>query len=50
MRTLFYDFQPDYLAAASTASFALLVVAGLGSIVPARRASRIDPLTALQQE
>ena len=50
MRTLFYDFEPDYLAAIGVASLALLAVAVLASSVPARRASRIDPMAALQQE
>jgi putative ABC transport system permease protein len=50
MRTLFYDFQPDYLAAIALASLVLLVVAGTASLVPARRASRINPMTALQRE
>jgi predicted permease len=50
MRTLFYDFGPDYFSAIATASLALLAVAAFASIVPARRASRIDPMKALQQD
>jgi predicted permease len=50
MRTLFYDFQPDYISAIAVASLTLLAVASFASIVPARRASRIDPMIALQQE
>jgi putative ABC transport system permease protein len=50
MRTLFYGFQPDYLSATAAAAAALLAVAAFASIVPARRASRIDPMVALQQE
>jgi putative ABC transport system permease protein len=50
MRTLFYDFPPDYMSAAAVASLALIAVAALACFVPARRASRIDPVIALQQE
>jgi len=50
MSTLFYDSHPDHIDAIAGASIALLVVAALGSIVPAYRASRIDPVIALQQE
>ena len=41
---------PDYMAAAAVASIALLGVAALACFVPARRASRIDPVIALQRE
>jgi predicted permease len=50
MTTLFYGFQPDYLAAVTFASLSLFGVAALACYVPARRASRIDPVTALQHE
>jgi predicted permease len=48
--TLFYGFRPDYLTAMAAASVLLLGVAVLACLVPARRASRIDPMTALQHE
>jgi ABC-type lipoprotein release transport system permease subunit len=48
--TLFYGFRPDYLTAMAAASGLLLGVAVLACLVPARRASRIDPMIALQHE
>jgi putative ABC transport system permease protein len=50
MATLFYDIRPDYIPAVVVASTVLLTVATLACLVPARRASRIDPMTALQYE
>ena len=50
MSTLFYDFRPDYVSAVAVASLVLLTVAVFACFVPARRASRIDPLIALQYE
>jgi ABC-type antimicrobial peptide transport system permease subunit len=50
MTTLFFGFQPDYVPAAVAVSLILLVMAALACFVPARRASRIDPMTALQYE
>jgi predicted permease len=50
MTTLFYGVRPDYIGVLAGVSFMLLAVAALASIVPARRASRIDPVIALQQE
>ncbi|HET9267911.1 MAG TPA: ABC transporter permease [Vicinamibacterales bacterium] len=50
METLFYDFQPDYVTAIGLASLVFVAVAVLASVIPARRASRIDPLIVLQQE
>jgi putative ABC transport system permease protein len=50
MTTLFYGFRPDYVPAVTVVSILLLTVAALASLVPARRASRIDPMVALQHE
>jgi putative ABC transport system permease protein len=50
MTTLVYGFQPDYAAAVAVVSITLLVVAALACFVPARRASRLDPVVALQHE
>jgi ABC-type antimicrobial peptide transport system permease subunit len=50
MTSLLYGFQPDYLPAASMVSLILLAVAAVACFVPARRASRIDPIVALRNE
>jgi ABC-type antimicrobial peptide transport system permease subunit len=49
MTTLFYGFRPDYIPAVAV-SLILLAVAALACFVPARRASRIDPVAALLHE
>ena len=48
MTSLLYGFRPDYLPTATVASLILLTVAALACLVPARRASRIDPMVALR--
>jgi len=50
MTSLLYGFRPDYLPIATIASLILLTVAVLASLVPARRASRVDPMIALRSE
>jgi len=50
MTTLFYGFRPGYIPAVAVVSLILLAVAALACFVPARRASRIDPVIALQHE
>jgi ABC-type antimicrobial peptide transport system permease subunit len=50
MQALFYGVPPGYLTAATGASLALLAVAAVACVVPARRATRIAPVVALQQE
>ncbi len=50
MRALFYGFEPGYGLAIAVVSVLLLAVAALACLVPARRASRIDPMVALQHE
>ena len=48
--TLLYGFRPDYIPTAVVVSFILIGVAALACFVPARRASRIDPMIALRQQ
>jgi putative ABC transport system permease protein len=48
--TLFYGFRPDFVAAVVVAAAVLLAVAALACLLPARRASRINPVVALQHE
>ena len=48
--TLFYGFQPDFVVAVVVAAAVLLAVAAMACLVPARRASRVDPVIALQHE
>src|SRR5215510_463768 len=50
MTTLFYGFVPDYIPAVAAVSVILVSVAAIACLVPARRASRIDPLVALRHE
>jgi predicted permease len=50
MGALLYGFRPDYVATAAVVSLVLLAVALTASFVPARRASRVDPVIALRTE
>ena len=50
LTTLLYGFRPDYLTTVAAVSLMLVAVAGLACFLPARRASRVDPMTALRQQ
>jgi ABC-type antimicrobial peptide transport system permease subunit len=50
MTTLLYGFRPDYAPIVTAVCLILLSVAALACFVPARRASRVDPVIALRNE
>jgi len=50
LTTLLYGYRPGYFSTAAAVSIMLIVIATLACLVPARRASRTDPMIALRQE
>ena len=50
MTALLYGFRPDYAATVAVVSVVLVGIAAAACFVPARRASRIDPVLALRHE
>jgi putative ABC transport system permease protein len=50
LTALLYGFHPDYIATVGAVSLILVAVAALACFLPARRASRVDPIIALRQD
>ena len=50
MTALLYGFRPDYAPTAALVSVVLVCIAAVACFLPARRASRIDPVRALRHE
>jgi putative ABC transport system permease protein len=49
LTALLYGFRPGYLPTVAVVSLVLMAVAAVACFLPARRASRIDPMVALRQ-
>ena len=50
LTALLYGFRPGFISTVAGVAVILLSIAALACFVPARRASRIDPMAALRQE
>lgn len=50
LANLLYGIQPEDPSALAIVSFTLLAVAGVAILLPASRAARVDPMTALRDE
>jgi putative ABC transport system permease protein len=50
MQQLLFEVTPTDAPSFAAVAAVLLAVAGTASYVPARRATRVDPMTALRQE
>jgi ABC-type lipoprotein release transport system permease subunit len=50
MKTLLFGIEPTDLTTFAGIALLLALVALLACVIPARRAARVDPMTALRQE
>jgi ABC-type antimicrobial peptide transport system permease subunit len=50
LESLLFGLEPVDPFTASAALLALMAIAGMASLLPARRAARVNPLTALREE